>query len=205
MEYADGGALRKYLKDNFDKLTWDDKYKFAYQLASAVSYLHEEGIVHRDLHSNNILIHQHVIKLADFGLSKRIEEATKKHSEVFGILPYVDPKRFDRQRKNDNTLQSYTLNEKSDIYSVGVLLWEISSGRPPFYVEGVEYDVTLAIDILQGLRERIIPGTPEYYVKIYTECWEGEPENRPAINKIVDSLNATLTKTNILENEQMNE
>ncbi|CAI2200336.1 5504_t:CDS:2, partial [Funneliformis geosporum] len=156
-------------------------------------------------HSNNILIHQHAIKLADFGLSKRIEEATKKHSEVFGVLPYVDPKRFDRQRKNDNTLQPYTLNKKSDVYSIGVLLWEISSGRPPFYVEGVEYDITLAIDILQGLRESIIPGTPEFYVNIYTECWDCEPEKRPTMNKVVDALNAILSKTNILENEQINE
>ncbi|CAI2202124.1 10994_t:CDS:2, partial [Funneliformis geosporum] len=67
--------------------------------------------------------------------------------------------------------QQYTLNEKSDVYSVGVLLWEISSGRPPFYVKGEEYDVSLAIDILQGLRESVISGTPEYYAKIYTECW----------------------------------
>ncbi|CAI2199004.1 11499_t:CDS:1, partial [Funneliformis geosporum] len=49
MEYADGGALRNYLKENFYKLTWDDKHKFANQLTGAVSYLHEEGIVHRDL------------------------------------------------------------------------------------------------------------------------------------------------------------
>ncbi|CAI2187955.1 9260_t:CDS:2 [Funneliformis geosporum] len=137
-------------------------------MASAVSYLHEEGIVHRDLHSNNILIHQHVIKLADFGLSKRIEEATKKYSDVFGVLPYVDPKRYDEQRKNDNTFQPYTLNEKSDVYSVGVLLWEISSGRPPFHVKGEEYGISLAIKILQGYRESVIPGTPEYYVNIYT-------------------------------------
>ncbi|CAI2196187.1 3052_t:CDS:2, partial [Funneliformis geosporum] len=94
-------------------------------------------------HSNNILIHQHTIKLADFGLSKRIKEATKKHSEVFGVLPYVDLKRF-----------------------------EISSGRPPFYFEGVEYDIILTIDILQGLRESIISNTPEFYVNIYTDCWE---------------------------------
>ncbi|CAI2196923.1 144_t:CDS:2, partial [Funneliformis geosporum] len=161
------------------------------QLKNAVSYLHEEGIVHRDLHSNNILIHQHSIKLADFGLSKRIEEATKKYSEVFGVLPYVDPKRLYRQRKNEIASQQYTLNEKSDVYSVGVLLWEISSGRPPFYVKGEEYDVSLAIDILQGLRESVIP-----------ECWDGEPENRPDMNKVV---NAILTKTNILDNEQINE
>ena len=49
MEYADGGSLKNYLKENFDNLTWGDKYKFAFQLACAVSCLHEEGIIHRDL------------------------------------------------------------------------------------------------------------------------------------------------------------
>ena len=49
-----------------------------------------------------------------------------------------------------------------------MLFWEISSGRPPFYVEDKPYDIDLAIDILQGLRESIIPGTPEDYVNIYT-------------------------------------
>ncbi|CAB5303465.1 unnamed protein product [Rhizophagus irregularis] len=50
MEYADGGSLRNYLKKNFSKLTWDDKYLMAYQLASAVSCLHNKGIVHHNLH-----------------------------------------------------------------------------------------------------------------------------------------------------------
>jgi serine/threonine protein kinase len=49
MEYADGGTLRNYLKKNFNSLTWNDKYQLAYQLACAVSCLHGEGIVHRDL------------------------------------------------------------------------------------------------------------------------------------------------------------
>ena len=49
MEYADGGTLRKYLRENFMNLTWEDKCKFAYQLASAVLCLHDEEIVHRDL------------------------------------------------------------------------------------------------------------------------------------------------------------
>ena len=58
MEYADGGTLRNYLKKNFDKLAWEDKYNLAFQLASAVLCLHEEGIVHRDLvrsHNNFML------------------------------------------------------------------------------------------------------------------------------------------------------
>lgn len=49
MEYANGGSLRSYLKKNFSKLTWNDKYNLAYQLACAVSCLHDEGIIHRDL------------------------------------------------------------------------------------------------------------------------------------------------------------
>ena len=49
MEYADGGTLRDYLKKNFNKLTWNDKYNLAYQLACSVSCLHDKGIVHRDL------------------------------------------------------------------------------------------------------------------------------------------------------------
>ena len=49
MEYADGGNLREYLKNNFKTLTWNDKYNLAYQLACALTCLHDEGIVHRDL------------------------------------------------------------------------------------------------------------------------------------------------------------
>ncbi|GBC47671.2 kinase-like domain-containing protein [Rhizophagus irregularis DAOM 181602=DAOM 197198] len=66
MEYADSGSLRNYLKNNFGKLTWNDKHHMAYQLACAVSCLHNKGISHCDLHSGNILVHQNMIKL-DFG------------------------------------------------------------------------------------------------------------------------------------------
>ena len=102
--------------------------------------------------------------MVDFGLSKRIETATDSKSKLFGIVPYVDPKSFSRQR---NSNKKYSLNEKSDIYSVGVLLWEISSGWPPFYNEGESYDIGLVFDISQGLRETPIPNTPEDYVKLY--------------------------------------
>src|ERR1043166_7216602 len=60
-EYAEGGTLHNYLKENFSSLNWRDKYRLAFQLSSAIEYLHEKEIVHKDLHSKNILIQQNSI------------------------------------------------------------------------------------------------------------------------------------------------
>ncbi|POG80836.1 hypothetical protein GLOIN_2v222960 [Rhizophagus irregularis DAOM 181602=DAOM 197198] len=190
MEYANGGTLKEYLKKNFKNLNWDDKYNLAYQLSCGISCLHNEGIVHHDLHSCNVLVHRDTIKLTDFGLSERIgtSSASSKQSDLYGSIPYIDPVKF-REKK-------CSLNEKSDVYSTGVLLWEISSGQPPFYSE--KYDCHLIINILKGVREEPTPDTPEDYVKIYTECWDGEPDNRPTINQVMERLEITIKKPNIM-------
>ncbi|CAI2161823.1 17632_t:CDS:2 [Funneliformis geosporum] len=147
------------------------------------------------IHSKNVLIHQNSIKLADFGLSKRIDEASD--STLRGIIPYIDPRKYKRRNSlGVNSTQIHKLNVNSDVYSIGVLLWEISSERPPFYTEGETYDFALAMEILQGLREMIIPGTPEEYVKIYTECWDDELDNRPTMKQIVDRLISLISGTN---------
>ena len=103
-------------------------------------------------------MHQKNIKLADFGLSKKIVEASSNASKIFGIIPYIDPKKLSDQ--------NYKLNKESDVYSIGVLLWKISSGYKPF--KDKDYDATLILSILGGFRERIIDGTPAEYSKLYT-------------------------------------
>jgi serine/threonine protein kinase len=100
--------------------------------------------------------------LADFGLSKRIRDASKQRSDLFGMVPYIDPKKF--------VTSTYSLNEKSDVYSIGVLLWEISSGQSPF--KDTLYDNSLVTQILQGYRETCVPDTPTDYSNIYTGKYE---------------------------------
>ena len=103
-----------------------------------------------------------MIKLADFGLSRRIAEVSSNSAkDIFGILPYIDPQRFKKKANNDHK----KINKKSDVYSVGVLLWEISSGQKPFE----SYDsISLLSEILSGIRETPVPDTPIDYINIYT-------------------------------------
>jgi serine/threonine protein kinase len=113
-------------------------------------------------------VHKNTIKLADFGLSKKADEVSDNSNDVLGLLPYIDPKYLNNVCIKNESSQLYLVNFKSDIYSVGVLFWQISSGRRPFYDEGISYDASLAMEIINGRREEMIEGTPDVYSNIYT-------------------------------------
>ena len=100
-------------------------------------------------------MHQKIIKLENFGLSKNIDEKSSDSSKMFA---YIDPKSL-----ND---RNYKLNKKSDVYSVGVLMWQLSSGYQPF--KGINYDISLMLSIVSGKREKIIDDTPIEYSDLYT-------------------------------------
>ncbi|CAG8442721.1 5382_t:CDS:2 [Dentiscutata heterogama] len=190
-EYADNGTLSDYLSKNATKIEWDLKIYFAIQLVDAVKWLHGSNVIHGDLHSNNILIHQETLKLADFGLSQRINVSTKSKttSRIFGLAPYIAPECFVLNKEQDGKSRRSNITKKSDVYSVGVLLWEISSERPPFE----HYDpATLPVLIIDGLREKPVDGIHNIYISIFEKCWQNKQDDRPSINEVSLLLNDIL-------------
>ncbi|RIB25663.1 kinase-like domain-containing protein [Gigaspora rosea] len=180
MEYADSGCLQQFLIKEKDNLQWIEKLSLARQLTEGVAYIHGKNIVHRDLHNKNILIHQRQIKIADFGLSKNLNSTLTTQSPLLGILPYIEPIAIANY--------GYKKDKRSDIYSIGVLLWEISSCRSPF--DGIRDQTAVYTCILQGAREAPISKTPVKYMELYKRCWETEPDLRPNIDEIVVRLNS---------------
>ncbi|CAG8579121.1 2761_t:CDS:2 [Funneliformis mosseae] len=181
LEYADEGTLCSFLKKSFKQLKWDVKLKLAKQLVNAIYCLHGNDIVHKDLNAVNILIQNENIKLSGFGITKKTRKPMNAISKIYGtFIQYADPEYL----KNH---QEFIRNKKSDVYSVGVLLWQISSGRIPFEFELPDF--SLVQSIIEGKREIAVKGIPSKYVDIYTACWEGDPKNRPNIQQVLKKLN----------------
>ncbi|CAG8463477.1 3774_t:CDS:2 [Acaulospora morrowiae] len=101
-EYAQGGNLRHYLRNNFSMLNWLMKINIAKQIANGLSHLHSHGIIHKDLHSKNILVNGGQIQISDFGLSKF--ESSNSISRTPGTHFYTDMTYIDNERPDINKI-----------------------------------------------------------------------------------------------------
>ncbi|CAB5383368.1 unnamed protein product [Rhizophagus irregularis] len=190
LEYADGGTLERHLRDNTKTLIkWEIQFKFAREITGAILWLHDNKIIHGDLHPKNVLIHQNTIKLSDFGCSRQQGKDSYTLTKSRGVIPYVDPKILD--------VKGYDLNEKSDIYSLGVIFWELTSCSSPINYETRNDNTPIILRILSGEREKPIPNTNDKFVALYEKCWRQEPDERPDIHKVNSELDKIINFTEL--------
>ncbi|RHZ85273.1 hypothetical protein Glove_67g117 [Diversispora epigaea] len=180
LEHVNESSLRQYLKSNFQKMDWNEKLNLAKQIANVLMFLHFNDIIHGKFNSENILAHNGIIKLNVFGLTKIISNSLSFLTNTLGPIQYTDPQCLD-------LFSTIRKNKSSDIFSLGIILWEISSGNPPFAMESLP-NVDLLNNIAKGKREMAIPGTPHKYKEIYTDCWKHNENSRPDISQVVKNL-----------------
>ncbi|PKK77787.1 kinase-like protein [Rhizophagus irregularis] len=176
LQYVNQGNLRDYLKKNFDSLQWSDKIKMALDITRGLKCLHSRKIIHRNLHAKNILVHSNKLMIADLALFKQLA-GVESNSGIHEMLGYVEPQ--------CHKVVDYVRDKKSDIYSLGVLLWEISSGYPPYSKIPIH---NLVYKINTGFREQPITDTPSAYVELYEKCWDDNPSLRPTIEEVFFTL-----------------
>ncbi len=169
MEYIDGITLKEYI-DQQHVLRWKEAVHFTVQILRALQHAHDKGIVHRDIKPHNImLLSDGTIKVADFGIARfaRSEQQTITDRAI-GSVHYISPE----QAKGDVT------DEKSDIYSVGVMLYEMLTGRLPF---NADTPISVALQQIQVTPPRpreVNPDIPEGLEEITIRAMQKDPAQR---------------------------
>jgi serine/threonine protein kinase len=176
MEYMAQGSLYEVLaKTTFSP---EQQKQMALSIAKGLGYLHRQGILHRDLKSANILLDASgQAKLADFGLSKSEMRSIQTIQERSQAIAWQAPECLQRASQ-------YT--EASDIYSFGMILWEIVTQKRPYAGKDTG---TIVKSVLSGQRESV-KDFPEVYRSLIEGCWQPNPDQRPAIKAIIATLEA---------------
>ncbi|CAG8635032.1 18290_t:CDS:2, partial [Racocetra persica] len=179
MRYAPQGDLRRFLQKNFDKLTLESKLSIAQSICMELQNIHAKGWVHGDLHCGNILLlNEKDAFISDFGLCRPINETKMHEKKFYGVIPNIAPEIF--------RLQS-PYSQAGDIYSLGIILWELACGLPAF--SNRSHCANLIMDICNGLRPKICHFAPPTYNDLLRRCWDQNPSERPTISEVLNSIN----------------
>ena len=187
MELIEGITLKKYIEKK-GKLSFRETISIAIQIANGIECAHNNQIVHRDIKPQNILISREgKVKVTDFGIA-RAASANTINGNAMGSVHYISPEQAGGQY----------VDEKSDIYSLGITMFEMYTGRVPFDGEST---VSIALKHIQSnvpsVRE-YVPTVPVSIEKIILKCTQNKADRRyPKISLLISDLKRALAEPNV--------
>ncbi|GMH07985.1 hypothetical protein Nepgr_009825 [Nepenthes gracilis] len=182
-EYAKGGSVRQFLVNRHNRrVPLKLAVKQALDVARGMEYVHGLGLIHRDLKSDNLLIFSDKsIKIADFGVA-RIEVQTEGMTPETGTYRWMAPE----------MIQHRPYTQKVDVYSFGIVLWELMTGMLPFQ-NMTAVQAAFAV-VNKGVRPIIPNDCLPVLAEIMTLCWDANPDVRPPFSDVVKMLEHTETE-----------
>jgi len=178
MDYVEGHDLAAKLRINLP--TARTAAKYVRQMAEAIHYAHQQGILHRDLKPSNILVDgTDQIHITDFGLAMRVEgdQGLTQTGQILGTPSYMPPE----QAQCDRAL----IGPASDVYSLGAILYECLTGRPPFRAESVIKTIEQVIHADAAAPRTLNSTVPRDLETICLKCLEKEPHRRYATAQLL--------------------
>jgi len=177
MEMLDGESLSQRLR--LGRLPWREAVAICAEVADALAVTHDQGVVHRDISPDNVMLTSSGLRVFDFGIAAPIGEPDDDATgSTFGTPAYVAPERLDGQPAQTAT----------DVYALGVLLHEMLTGQPPFPED--TWDPSAALNNRPAPRPRGVAGLPAAVARLCQRCLSFNPELRPPAREVADRLAA---------------
>ena len=168
MELIDGITLKQYMEKK-GTLNWKETLHFAMQIAKALEHAHGRGIVHRDIKPHNVMVLKNgSVKVTDFGIARLMSQSNTLTKEALGSVHYISPEQAKGGR----------VDNRSDLYSLGVVMYEMMTGRAPY--DG-DSPVAVAIQHINGgavLPSVLNPNIPGGLEQIIVKCMATDPAQR---------------------------
>ena len=168
MELIDGITLKQYMEKK-GVLNWKETLHFAIQIGKALDHAHSRGIIHRDIKPHNVMVLKNgSVKVTDFGIARVMSKSNTLTKEALGSVHYISPEQAKGGR----------VDNRSDLYSLGVVMYEMMTGRPPY--DG-ESPVAVAIQHINGkatMPSLLNPNIPGGLEQIIIRSMENNPADR---------------------------